>query len=588
MKKKKILSMLLATVMVAGSLAGCGSSGDTQSTSTDTSTGSKTENTTGTEAASTEAAVEENLDYQYGLDTTFHSDDPVTYSFFFSDASWYPMVDTWKTEGVFKKIEEVTNVTLDITSIDSGDYNQKVALMINAGEAAYIIPKTYDESPYVDGGAIVPISDYTQYMPYFTDFVEKYNMQDDLKTITKSDGKFYRLPGMLEAPVQDYTFMIRKDLFDAAGVDVPAIEKDWTWDDLYDALVKVKAYMVSEGMIKESDYVWSDLWCGSEVTDGSGGNLLKLMASAYDVQAGWAIGNGMLYDSTKDEWYFGPTSDNFKAYLSEVTKYVQGGILDPETFTQDNQTACNKFYRGETAILSVNRSQYTSWLANLDENLGAGNYETYLCLLPRGEKTNYLPENSRLENGVMISKRALDELGEEGFIKMIRFVDWLFYSHEAYNLTKWGVEGETYQVNADGTKSLMDGYQCGGLGIAGDESDIDIRLQWGYAGGNFYYGGTIAEMTDNFNPDIMDFVNRITEARDVKPLDPSYGADEEENEQLNLWKTPLIDNVNTWTLQFATGVKNVDADWDAYVASCEGLNSITMADYINEIYQRTK
>ena len=227
MKKKKILSMLLATVMVAGSLAGCGSSGDTQSTSTDTSTGSKTENTTGTEAASTEAAVEENLDYQYGLDTTFHSDDPVTYSFFFSDASWYPMVDTWKTEGVFKKIEEVTNVTLDITSIDSGDYNQKVALMINAGEAAYIIPKTYDESPYVDGGAIVPISDYTQYMPYFTDFVEKYNMQDDLKTITKSDGKFYRLPGMLEAPVQDYTFMIRKDLFDAAGVDVPAIEKDW-------------------------------------------------------------------------------------------------------------------------------------------------------------------------------------------------------------------------------------------------------------------------------------------------------------------------------------------------------------------------
>lgn len=158
-----------------------------------------------------------------------------------------------------------------------------------SGEAAYIIPKTYDESPYVDGGAIVPISDYTQYMPYFTDFVEKYNMQDDLKTITKSDGKFYRLPGMLEAPVQDYTFMIRKDLFDAAGVDVPAIEKDWTWDDLYDALVKVKAYMVSGGMIKESDYVWSDLWCGSEVTDGSGGNLLKLMASSYDVQAGWLI-----------------------------------------------------------------------------------------------------------------------------------------------------------------------------------------------------------------------------------------------------------------------------------------------------------
>lgn len=585
MKRKKILSMLLAAAMVTGSLAGCGSSGE--SSADTTAADAKTESETKADTASAQAA-EEKLDYQYGLDTTFHSDEPVTYSFFFSDASWYPMVETWKTEGVFKKIEEATNVTLDITSMDSGDYNQKVSLLINAGDAAYIIPKTYDESPYVDGGAIVPISDYTQYMPYFTDFVEKYNMQDDLQTIVKADGKFYRLPGMLEAPVQDYTFLIRKDLFDAAGVDVAAIEKDWTWDDLYDALVKVKAYMVSEGMISESDYVWSDLWCGSEVADGSGGNLLKLMANSYDVQAGWAIGNGMLYDEAGDEWYFGPTTDDFKAYLSEVTKYVQGGILDPETFTQDNQTACNKFYRGETAILSVNRSQYTSWLANLDENLGAGNYETYLCLIPRGENSNYMPENSRLENGVMISQRALDELGEEGFIKMLRFVDWLFYSHEAYDLTKWGVEGETYEVNADGNKVLLDGYQCGGLGIAGEESDVDIRLQWGYAGGNFYYGGTIAEMTDNFNPDIMDFVNRMTQNREIRALNPAYTADEEENEQLNLWKTPLIDNVNTWTLQFATGVKNIETDWDAYVASCESLNSVTMSDYINEIYQRTK
>ena len=43
----------------------------------------------------------EAADYQYGVDTLFHSDTPVTYSISFSDASWYPMVDTWKTEGIF-------------------------------------------------------------------------------------------------------------------------------------------------------------------------------------------------------------------------------------------------------------------------------------------------------------------------------------------------------------------------------------------------------------------------------------------------------------------------------------------------------
>ena len=69
------------------------------------------------------------------------------------------------SQGVFKKIEEITNVKLDIT-YDSGDYNQNIGLDINAGNAAYIIPKVCEEGQYVDGGAVVA-SDYTQYMPNY-------------------------------------------------------------------------------------------------------------------------------------------------------------------------------------------------------------------------------------------------------------------------------------------------------------------------------------------------------------------------------------------------------------------------------------
>lgn len=48
--------------------------------------------------------VEENLDYTYGLQETFHSNEPVTYTMYFSDASWYPMVETWESEGVFQRL----------------------------------------------------------------------------------------------------------------------------------------------------------------------------------------------------------------------------------------------------------------------------------------------------------------------------------------------------------------------------------------------------------------------------------------------------------------------------------------------------
>ena len=71
-------------------------------------------------------------------------------------------------------------------------------------------------------------------------------------------------------------------------------------------------------------------------------------------------------------------------------------------------------------------------------------------------------------------------------------------------------------------------------------------------------------------------------------MTPAVAGTEDENEQINLWKTPLISNVNTWTLQFITGQKDVEKDWDAYVESCKNLNSEKLADMYNEIYSRTK
>ena len=574
---KRAVSGFMALTMLSG-LAACNKTEQAPETEATTTTiPSVIETTT--------EATEEALPYTFGLGETFHADEPITYTMFFSDASWYPMVETWETEGIFKKIEEITNVHLDIISYDSNDYMNNVTLDINAGDAAYIIPKIYDESAFVDGGAVVAVSDYVQYMPYYTDFYNTYNMSADLQTITRSNGKYYRLPGMLEAPMIDYSFVIRQDIFEAAGVDVKSMQETWNWADLLDALIQVKAYMVENGMCSESDYIWSDLWCGNESGQGNGGNLLKVMGQTFDVNAGWAIGNGMRYDPANDEFYFSPTCDNYRVMLQTANRFVEEGILDPETFTQDDSTATNRFYNGETVILSVNQGQVANYYANLDEQLGAGNYETYIITPPQGT-TNYSTAGAeRLENGVMISQNALDELGEDGFIEMLRFVDWLFYSDEAYIPTKWGVEGETFQYNDDGSKSLLPGFCCGGLGYASQsDDDVDIRFQWGYAGGNYFYGGTVAEMTDNYIPDVADYVNRNIEYRETPPLAPPIVPTAEESEDMNLIATPLIDNVNTWTLMFITGQADIDTQWEEYVASCESLNCDGLTTQYNDIY----
>lgn len=580
--KKKICVML--SLIMAMSLAACGS----EPTSTpDAPQAPSTDNQVETPAEPEVAEPE--LDYQFGLNETFHSDEPVSYTMFWSDHEAYPYQDSWE---IFSKIEELTNVKLDFEDymIARADYDQKKALMINSGESAYIIPKTYDEGAFVDGGAIVAVSDWTQYMPNFTNFVEKYALGPDLDTMRKADGKLYRLPGLKESAEQDYTLIVRKDIFDAAGVDVAALEKDWHWEDLYDALVTVKEYMVAQGMCKASDYIWSDRWPGD---DGSGGNLLKIAGSTYSVRSGWNVGDGMKYDPASDSFVFSEVTDNYKAYVTMMNKFVAGGILDPETFTQTDEQACQKFYRGETVIMSSNKAVYNDYVTNLNDTLGADNYELYIVVYPMGSN-DFTAENSRLENGVMIATKALDELGEEGFIKMLRFVDWLFYSDEAYDLIKWGVEGETYErVTDEATgleiKKLLPQWFCGGLAIGQTSDDQkDMRLELGYAGGVFYYGGTVAQISDAYPPVLQDYFRRSNEYRELEPLSPTVAGNEDENEQMNLWKTPLISNVNTWTLQFITGQKNIEADWDAYVESCKNLNYEKLEAMMNDIYARSK
>ena len=388
--------------------------------------------------------------------------------------------------------------------------------------------------------------------------------------------------------------------FDRVGVrnryihsDIDTLERVQILEDLragmFDVLIGVKKYMVEQGMCGENDYIWSDMWCGQTSGYGQGGNLLKLLGASYDINTGWAITTnyGLVYDADSDSFVDGSVSDKYKQAYTVLQKLVQNKVLDPETWTQDDDTALNKFYRGETAIMSTNRAQYAVQDAKVKEQLGEGNYELYRILTPIGT-SDYQAENQRLECGIMISSNALKELGEDEFIKMMRFVDWLWYSDEGLTLTKWGKEGETYTVT-DGTYSLTPGYYCKGLSIGQTSDDqIDLREELGYACGNFMYGGNTELLTSNFTDDLRDFYDRQGQYRKLRPLDPTVTFDEDQLEMLNLWGTPMTDTVNAWTCKFAMNQADINNDWDTYVAEVEAQNMQNIVDMYNDTYNASK
>lgn len=559
MKMKKAIAFLLIAASVTGMMAGCGD---------------KPKEKKEKPSLSVEES-EEGLDYDYGEDKTFHSDEPVVYSMMFSDHENYPYKEDWR---LWSAIEEKTNVSFDLTQVSRIDYNDKLSASVSSGSAPYILPKVYDSSSYEDSGQIIAVSDWIQYMPNYQKQVKEWGMEEDLKQIMASDGKYYRLPGMWETVAGGYSLAIRKDVFEKAGVDLSK-EADWTWEDFYEALKKVKEYTGTE-------YVWSDQY--------QLGCALNLSACVYGVRAGnsadggdWGLKDGTKFDFENEEFYFADTTEEYRDFLKFWRKMYEEKILDPETLIQDGDQARAKFFRGESYVLTINY-QGLADIINTNK-MQEEEAELYFLTTPAGPKgkLNVTSGAGRLENGIMISKNALEELGEKDFIKMLRFIDWLWYSDEGHELSQWGVEGETYTKDSSGNIKLNEDIYYNGFNPGGTKL---LNADFGFGGGVFAYGGNKEIQFSKFTEEEKEWNQRIAENRESQKLQPPVLADELQKEELNLIKVALMDYVNTSAMEFIAGKKDIynDEDWEEYVKSCEGKGSQDYIDLVNEIFQDTK
>lgn len=76
----------------------------------------------------------------YNAGDTFKATEPFNLSILYSDQPTYPYKKDWL---LFKKITEMTGVTLEPTIVPMSDYPQKRSLLISSGDAPLVIPKTY-------------------------------------------------------------------------------------------------------------------------------------------------------------------------------------------------------------------------------------------------------------------------------------------------------------------------------------------------------------------------------------------------------------------------------------------------------------
>lgn len=541
-RRKGLIAGVLATSVLAAALTGCGSKAEDEKT-TGTETGTTTEGST------TEVADD---------NTSFKAKEPVSFTMLFNDMPNYPENSDWL---LWKEIKERTNVSLDLTIVPMSDYTQKRSLLISTGDAPYIMPKTYpgQEVAFISSGAILPISDYVNLMPNYSKKVEEWGLEEEVEKLRQEDGKYYVLPGLHESATQDYSFAVRTDILEELGLEVPT-----TYDEFYEMLKKMKeAY--------PDVTPWSDKYQFKSASN--------VAATSFGVSCGWGAGDGTKYDSEKDEFFFAPTSDKYKEFVTYFNKLVSEGLLDQESFTQNDDMAVQKFVTGKAFVCSANSQDMISFRNTMSDTLG-GDYEIAKIVPPNGPAGNVI-SGSRLENGIMFSAAAAKD---DNFEDMIKFVDWLWYSDEGQLLTKWGVEGTTYNVVND-KYELTDDVTFQSLNPDGT---IDLRKEYGFSGGVFAYGGNDKLKYSMMSDEDVEFNKQIQESKTLEAISPATPYSEDELEQRTLLTTPLMDYVSQMTLKFILGTSSIEKEWDSYVKECEAKGSIKITDQTNEVSKRNK
>lgn len=519
----------------------------------------------GAEGASIDAAQSVGAMEDFEVGTTFKATEPVEFSLMYRDHPGYPVQDDWS---VFRHLEDDHNVTFSRTDIPLSDFEQKKSLLIGSGEATDIISVSYSgsETKFVSGGALLPVSDYFDYMPHFRDKVEKWGLEEELANRRQADGKIYLLPGLRETPNVEYSVTIREDLWEKAGIT----EDPETWEEFAEQLAKVQQAN------PELSYAMSDRWTDSTPL----GSLLNVMAPNYGTAAGWQYANTW-YDEDAEEFVFTGTMDEYRDLISDVAALVEDGLLDPE-ITQSDDQATQKFISGQSAAISGNTQTLAEYRTKFAD-AGQPDVPIRLIDIPAGPAGSNLP-SGRFTSGLMISSDAAEK---PHFKALLQFIDWLYYSDEGIEFAQWGVEGETFTRAADGTRTLMDDI---GWSAVNSGAPKKLNADFGYSNGVFLpaNGSSKELLLSLMTEEIAAWTEAQLEAKEQLPVAPAPLLDEIELEQTSLLQTQLTDAVHAATAAFITGQRSVEKDWDAYVSELEGLGSTQLIDTINAALERSK
>ena len=475
---------------------------------------------------------------------------PVEITVYYSDNPTLPFRKDWLA---VQKTAELANLKINWEIIPTQDYATKVSLALNTGVNApdVILYQAIngENASLAVNGAILPISDYSNWTPNFNARVTEFKMQADVDLLKLKNGKRYSLPALFDAPFYDGGLLLRQDVLTRYNLPAPK-----TFDDLYNVLRRYKqdnpsSYPMTVLVGPRVHYRFTQpSWGISVHQNGSGGSRV------------------LSYDYAKKTFFAGAISDQYREYMRYWRKLYAEGLFDPEMVEPISSDVWARKLATGNAIATY---AYYDQIGGVEAASTIQGFKLQMYPPLSGPAGAHTFQKNRTGDGIIfpigVSRRP-------DFEQVIRAVDKMFFSEEAAKIWCLGVEGQTYTMQGS-TIKYADSILTAPDGIY---KSMQLRYGCGAAGTQLVWVNA-REMTkyDANYSDINKQVSAMDTATQSVPPSPRWASDAVAERATSLMGT-LFNTFIVWDDAFLTGAKSLDTDWNAYVneMTSRGINEL--------------
>lgn len=583
--KKKLISLLLTTAMLAAALSGCGSKAPSSEAAGSTSAGEvqteapapevQEDNTPAEEVAASEALSAAEAE-PTGYAPKYHFPGSDTAKLHYSNDYALPISEdgatlTWmRTQlnlmgplgelglstlqdlDAIQHLQEITGVTIDYTEIDFWTAQEKMNVAIASGDyAALISDLTYTggATGALEDGVIV---DLTDRLPDFSpNYQYMIDSNPDVASIFRNDGKVLCYHSPYDNFVQNQGLVIRQDWLDEQGLELPT-----TYDQMFEVLKVFRdAYNTSTAMYFNSDCKINGLTVGYDVaTFAAGGTETSLPFYVVD---------GKVHCSLIE--------DGYRDYLKEMNKWYNEGLFD-----KDFGSIAYDPMGGALAELQANGT-VGLWCTSGE---GIGNITQPVSCVP----------NLTLEEGGIdhITSTSLITDSSDTYVTAccgdvetaMQFLDYL-YSEDGILFYNYGFEGEDYTIDENGTPQFTDAVIHNQYGVD-VPNYLRIRRPYTLCSSMMLLYGT-AEFNTDLKNQAWDVWTSNMDGTHCLPSNVSLNA--EETQTASYYVADIITYASQMVPQFIAGDASLE-DWDSFVAKLKDMNIETCIEAEQAAYDR--